>query len=155
MYHFSNQKLIFTVMQKQVMHAVMNMNYHMKHECTIWVRSWNCGCLVTWFCYQLIAKPGNKTAAVSWPDPLYKSAYCAPDCNFLLYRCHVCCLYSIQKGGKDLVKYHDKFCLGIWICCVIYVTMFSICVSVKPKLHLALNNHVSLWTNYIKIVLVI
>ena len=35
----------------------------------IWVRSQNCGCLVTWFCYQLIAKPGNKTAAVSWPDP--------------------------------------------------------------------------------------
>ena len=35
----------------------------------IWVRSWNCGCLVTWFCYQLIAKPGNKTATVSWPDP--------------------------------------------------------------------------------------
>ena len=89
----------------------------------IWVRSWNWGCLVTWFCYQLIAKqcmkrpvahslnstwfwielpencceplkfimkyisiqfcerpghgrpfhalakPGNKTAAVSWPDP--------------------------------------------------------------------------------------
>ena len=34
----------------------------------IWVRSRNCGCLVTWFCYQLIAKPGNKTAAVSWPD---------------------------------------------------------------------------------------
>ena len=34
-----------------------------------WVRSRNCGCLVTWFCYQLIAKPGNKTATVSWPDP--------------------------------------------------------------------------------------
>ena len=34
-----------------------------------WVRSRNCGSLVTWFCYQLIAKPGNKTAAVSWPDP--------------------------------------------------------------------------------------
>ena len=28
-----------------------------------------CGCLVTWFCYQLIAKPGNKTATVPWPDP--------------------------------------------------------------------------------------
>ena len=25
--------------------------------------------LVTWFCYQLIAKPGNKTATVPWPDP--------------------------------------------------------------------------------------
>ena len=35
----------------------------------IWVRSQNCGCLVTRFCYQLIAKPGNKTAAVSWPGP--------------------------------------------------------------------------------------
>ena len=34
----------------------------------LWVRSRNCGCLVNWFCYQLIAKPGNKTAAVSWPD---------------------------------------------------------------------------------------
>ena len=34
-----------------------------------WVRSRNCGCLVTWFCYQLIAKPGNKTAAGSWLDP--------------------------------------------------------------------------------------
>ena len=29
----------------------------------------NCGCLVTWFCYQLIAKPTNKTATVLWPDP--------------------------------------------------------------------------------------
>ena len=36
---------------------------------SIWVRSRNCGCLVTWFCYQLIAKPVNKTATVSWPDP--------------------------------------------------------------------------------------
>ena len=29
----------------------------------------NCGCIVFWFCYQLIVKPGNKTAAVLWPDP--------------------------------------------------------------------------------------
>ena len=35
----------------------------------IWARSQNCGCLVTWFCYQLIAKPDNRTAAVSWSDP--------------------------------------------------------------------------------------
>ena len=39
------------------------------YEICIWVRSRNCGCLVTWFCYQLIAKPGNKTATVPWPDP--------------------------------------------------------------------------------------
>ena len=38
--------------------------------CTyIWVRPRNWDCLVTWFCYQLIAKPGNKTAPVPWPDP--------------------------------------------------------------------------------------
>ena len=36
----------------------------------IWVRSWRCGCLVTWFCYHLIAKPGNKKATSLWPDPL-------------------------------------------------------------------------------------
>ena len=35
----------------------------------IWVWSQNCGFLVTWFCYQLIAKPGNKTATCPWPDP--------------------------------------------------------------------------------------
>ena len=35
----------------------------------IGVRSWNCGCLVNWFCYQLIAKPVNKTAKVLWPNP--------------------------------------------------------------------------------------
>ena len=42
-----------------------------KDSCTwfIWVRSWNCGCLVTWFCYQLIVKPGSKTATVLWADP--------------------------------------------------------------------------------------
>ena len=33
----------------------------------MWVRSWRCGCIVTWFCYQSIAKPGNKAAAPPWP----------------------------------------------------------------------------------------
>ena len=41
----------------------------------IWVRLRNCGCLVTWFCYQLIAKPGNKTAAVSWPDSYHATIF--------------------------------------------------------------------------------
>ena len=34
----------------------------------IWVTPRRCGCFVTWFSYQMIAKPGNKTAAPSWPD---------------------------------------------------------------------------------------
>ena len=33
--------------------------------------SWRCSCFVTWFCYLLIAKSGNKTAAPPWPEPLY------------------------------------------------------------------------------------
>ena len=37
----------------------------------IWVRSRRCSCLVTWFWYHLITKTDNKTAAPSWPDPLY------------------------------------------------------------------------------------
>ena len=35
----------------------------------IWHRSWRCDCLLTWFCYQLIAKSCKKTATPSWPDP--------------------------------------------------------------------------------------
>ena len=38
------------------------------HYWFIWVRSRRCGCLVTWFYYQMIAKPGNTTAAPLWPD---------------------------------------------------------------------------------------
>ena len=44
-------------------------------RCRIWVQPWRCGCLVTWFCYQVIAKPGNKTATPSWPDPYTYKLY--------------------------------------------------------------------------------
>ena len=47
-----------------------------------WNLSWNCGCLVIWFCYQLIAKPDNKTAAVPWPDP-----YCFTYRKHIQIRC--------------------------------------------------------------------
>ena len=36
---------------------------------SIWVWSRRGTCLVTWFCYQKIAKPGNKTGPPSWPYP--------------------------------------------------------------------------------------
>ena len=35
----------------------------------IWVRSRRWAGLVAWFCYQMIAKPGNKTASPLRPDP--------------------------------------------------------------------------------------
>ena len=43
--------------------------YRMTDWHLIWVWSWRCGCLVTWFCYQLIAKPGNMTAESPWLNP--------------------------------------------------------------------------------------
>ena len=67
----------------------------------IWVRSQNCGCLVTWFCYLLIAKQGNKTAAVPWPDPyvffsqicMLKFWCCCRKCFVLFLHVFVCILH--------------------------------------------------------------
>ena len=44
-------------------------SFFLPNNLFIWVRSRNVAVLLTWFCYQLIAKPGDKTAAVTWPDP--------------------------------------------------------------------------------------
>ena len=77
-------------------------------EMQIWVRSRNCGCLVTWFCYQLIAKPGNKTAAVSWPHPYSISTKCSWKCHQYNV-CHfILCIHiniddsiSLTHWGRD------------------------------------------------------
>ena len=80
----------------------------------IWVRSRNCGCLVTWFCYQLTAKPGNKTAAVPYPHPfvifqehtiwLFCSLYCV-------------CVLSVSQccTAGPLGNYWDSYYSGIII----------------------------------------
>ena len=59
----------------------------LKKHTNIWVRSQNCGCLVTWFCYQLIAKPGIKTATVSWPHPYLHSVSFLMMVNLQMHRC--------------------------------------------------------------------
>ena len=68
--NFCSGKWAVFVMERIVKNAVRIYWYH---QCVSthsrWIRSWRCSCLVTWFCYQLIAKPGNKTAASPWPDP--------------------------------------------------------------------------------------
>ena len=67
----------------------------------IWVRSRRCGYLVTRFCYQLIAKPGNKTATVSWSDPYW-------DCGYLVTRF---CYQLIAKPGNKTaaVSWSDPY----------------------------------------------
>ena len=69
----------------------------------MWVRSRNCSCLVTWFCYQLIAKPGNKIAAVSWPDP----------CKFYNIPPHRNGKTDRRKPFLCIMKNRDLFILNI------------------------------------------
>ena len=74
------------------------------HCRALWVR-----CLVTKFCYQLIAKPGNKTATHLWSDPCAIS-WCNT-CNMLCYR--EVQLYSFPDDlyrnccNQDENLYHD------------------------------------------------
>ena len=78
-YHYTTWSMIMAAVSSLLMHwrycSVAPSNKYM-----IWVRSQNCGCLVTWFCYQLIAKPGNKTATVSWSDPYIGDMICGITC---------------------------------------------------------------------------
>ena len=81
----------------------------------IWVRSRNCSCLVTWFCYRLIAKPGSKTAAVSWPDP-YNAFYQPIDVLYLL----------LPLGNRPLPKqYWPKFHTASSACKVLSTGHFT------------------------------
>ena len=50
------------------------------------VRSWRCGRLVTWFCYHMIAKPVNKTAAYSRPHPYIYNTTIKPMHTIIEYR---------------------------------------------------------------------
>ena len=87
----------------QYMVMFMQRDTSAKH---IWVRSWRCACHVTWFCYQMIAKPGNKTGPPSRPDP-YQQAHemcnsltdistTLPTRNCIRTLSNGVCLYSIS-----------------------------------------------------------
>ena len=73
---FADRKIIYNIIVYRMAFGI-NFSQDFNDE-LISVRSRNCGCLVTWFCYQLIAKPGNKTATVPWPDP-YNLCEMVPD----------------------------------------------------------------------------
>ena len=64
----------------------------------MWVGSRNCGCLVAWICYQLMAKPGSRTATVPWPDP-YVSLFTV----YMMHRLSVYILYGHTNGVLILV----------------------------------------------------
>ena len=83
-------------------------------EDRIWARSWMCDCLVTWFCCQKTAKPGNKTAAPSWTD-----RYGVSFVSSLLTLSLLCCLHYHVILDHDLLRVHynvncDMFCFEQW-----------------------------------------
>ena len=95
----------------------------------MWVRSWRCGCLVTWFCYHLIAEPGNKTAAPSWPDIyiyiyiyIYMEYLAQNCCNTIKYvlieNCH---LDKIKQPIVKKVSWHNDL---FNIVCSISITCY-------------------------------
>ena len=79
----------------------------------IWVRSQKCVCLVTWFCYQLIVKPGNKTAAPPWPDPYWDDASSWKQTSpwktgtFLSLHVQYCSCWSLGDAGRQGISKFD------------------------------------------------
>ena len=102
----------------------------------IWVRSWNCGCLVTWFCYQLIAKPGNKTATVSWSDP------------YEIVSASMCWwprILAICTPGEDITAFMIQVHSTSY-CHFITITLYNTWQA-KPSVHLTITSFVSLSVN--------
>ena len=73
------------------MSTIFLYDYSCMYICTMYMGQVNkgvCGCLVTWFCYQMIAKPGNKRATSLWLDPyIYIYIYIwvrSRNCGFLV-----------------------------------------------------------------------
>ena len=63
--------------------------------------SWNCGCHAIW---QLIAKPGNKTAAVPWPDPYEVTWYLGYAPSFSSVNCNLWFCIRFWKPKHFLYK---------------------------------------------------
>ena len=82
----------------------------------IWAGSRNCSCLVTWFCYQLIAKPGKKTAAVQLPDP-YDIMSCDINCRGAAHGFKTASLYIMQESASFvwcITSYYRGITWGFW-----------------------------------------
>ena len=83
----------------------------------IWFRSHSCGHLSTWFCYQLIAKPGNKTAAATWPGPYNAMNFSYNVCFEGLLVCLLICVKSPPSCASCITSPNLKNYQ--WACCCI------------------------------------
>ena len=92
----------------------------------MWVGPRNCGCLVAWICYQLMANPGSRTAAVPWPDPYVFTVY-------MTHRLSVYILYGHINGTLILVTsyLHIHFsyvheCILTALYCAVFVLLMHV-----------------------------
>ena len=92
----------------------------------MWVGSRNCGCLVAWFCYQLMVKPGSRTVAIPWPDPYVFTLY-------MTHRLSVYILYGHTNGALILVTsyLHIHFsyvheCISTALYCAVFVLLMHV-----------------------------
>ena len=94
-------------------------------------------CLVTWFCYHMIAKPGNKTAAPSWPDPSVYQYTCNVFTSMILHSTSLLSFYidivltlsteDNQNGRRDIAKYSGTVqCSSSDSCATTLVTILNI-----------------------------
>ena len=84
-------------------------------NCSIWVRSRRFACLVTWFCYHLIAKPGNKTGEPPWPDAYVVNT----------------CMHVYWPMRNYVSNYPGKHKFGLCALCSVNKLTWWICGSTK------------------------
>ena len=92
----------------------------------MWVGSRNCGCLVAWLCYQFMAKPGSRTAAVPSPGPYVFTVY-------MTHRLSVYILYWHTNAALILVTsyLHIHFsyvheCILTALYCAVFVLLMHV-----------------------------
>ena len=89
-----------------------------------------------WFCYQLIAKPSNKTAAVSWPDPyifneFYLGTHDIPPCVPFFNQLKWTNLIYITIPSN---KYHKS--TNKWLLSVKFTAVANCILHPEPYRHL-------------------
>ena len=87
--------------------------------------------LVAWSCYQLMAKPGSRTAAVPWPDPYVFTVY-------MTHRLSVYIIYGHTNGALILVTsyLHIHFsyvheCILTALYCAVFVLLMHVFLSLS------------------------
>ena len=96
----------------------MHSKYHSfahSHNTSLYGSGHESVAVVTWFCYHLIAKPGNKTAAPSWPDPYphWMKQNSWPDGQLKLWHSGMrllSCLYTLHLSGSWICTIHFSTC---------------------------------------------